>query len=248
MSTAVRAEPKPAIDTSAPKFQARTVRSSGVFGLVVGLAAVGGCSRTFHNQVTQPNPLTQPLETLRESEEVIIVTGDMELNVPAGGTNSGGSVLVDERYPLMNSARFTVVSRDRLRFHVQLEHKWQEWTDVHGWDAWLEDDQGRRFEPAETDQRSDKHIVRMWDFEQRSTVRNSFGDIVSVNNDGYKRRQTLGSLSVFRGRGDLVFYRKNIFNPKVKSLTLHMKRQGTIFEFKWRFSDGETVALRGSGK
>ena len=172
----------------------------------------------------------------------------MELNVPAGGTNSGGSVLVDERYPLMNSARFTVVSRDRLRFHVQLEHKWQEWTDVHGWDAWLEDDQGRRFEPAETDQRSDKHIVRMWDFEQRSTVRNSFGDIVSVNNDGYKRRQTLGSLSVFRGRGDLVFYRKNIFNPKVKSLTLHMKRQGTIFEFKWRFSDGETVALRGSGK
>jgi len=225
------------------------VRSSGFLGLVLGgLAAAGGCSTTFQSSVTQPNPLMQPLETLRESEEIVIVTGDMELNVPRGGGNSGGSVLVDERYPLTNSARFTVVSRDRLRFHVQLEHKWQEWTDVHAWDAWLEDDQGRHYEPADIDQRSDGHIVKMWDYEQRTAVRNSFGDIVRINNDGYKRRQTLGSLSVFRGRGDLVFYHQNIFNPKIKSLTLHLKRQGTIFEFKWRFTDQRTVALRGSGK
>lgn len=225
------------------------MRPSGFLGLVLGgLAAAGGCSRTFQSSVTQPNPLSQPLETLRESEEVVIVTGDMELNVPRSGGNSGGSVLVDDRYPLMNAARFTVVSRDRLRFHLQLEHKWQEWTDVKAWDAWLEDDQGRRYEPAEVDQRSDKHIVKMWDYEQRSAVRDDFGDIVHINNDGYKRRQTLGSLSVFRGRGDLVFYHRNIFNPKVKSLTLHLERQGTHFEFKWRFSDDERVALRGSRK
>ncbi len=225
------------------------MRSSGVLGLVLGgLAAAGGCSTTFQSSVTQPNPLMQPLETLRESEEIVIVTGDMELNVPRDGGNSGGSVLVDERYPLTNSARFTVVSRDRLRFHVQLEHKWQEWTDVHAWDAWLEDDQGRHYEPADIDQRSDGHIVKMWDYEQRTAVRNSFGDIVRINNDGYKRRQTLGSLNVFRGRGDLVFYHPNIFNPKIKSLTLHLKRQGTIFEFKWRFTDHRAVALRGSDK
>jgi hypothetical protein len=225
------------------------VRPSGVLGLVLGgLAAAGGCSRTFQSSVTQPNPLSQPLETLRESEEIVIVTGDMELNVPRGGTNSGGAVLVDDRYPLMNAARFTVVSRDRLRFHLQLEHKWQEWTDVKGWDAWLEDDQGRRYEPQEIDQRSDKHIVKMWDYEQRSAVRDDFGDIVHINNDGYKRRQTLGSLSVFRGRGDLVFYHRNIFNPRVKSLTLHLERQGTHFEFKWRFADDHRVALRGSRK
>ena len=225
------------------------MRYSALAGVVLGgLVAAGGCSRTFQSSVTQPNPLSQPLDTLRESEEVVIVMGDMELNVPAGGTNAGGSVLVNERYPLMNSARFTVVSRDRLRFHVQLEHKWQEWTDVHGWDAWLEDDKGNRYNPSETDQRSDKHIVRMWDYEQRSTVRNSFGDIVQVNNDGYKRRQTLGSLSVFRGRGDLVFYKRDIFNPKVKALTLHLRRQGTNFAFKWNFTDGQTVALGGSGK
>lgn len=225
------------------------MRSSGLLGLVLGgLLAAGGCSKTFQSSITQPNPLVQPLETLRESEEIVIVTGDMDLNVPRAGGNSGGSVLVNDRYPLMNSARFTVVSRDRLRFHVQLEHKWQEWTELGGWDAWLEDDQGRRYEPNETDQRSDKHIVKMWDYEQRTAVRDRYQDIVYINNDGYKRRQTLGSLSVFRGRGDLVFYRKNIFNPKVKSLTLNMKRQGTIFKFKWSFTDSDTVALRGSDK
>src|SRR5688500_1231768 len=94
------------------------------------LALGGGCARTFRSAVTQPNPLIQPLETLRESEEVVIMTGDMELNQPAGGGGSGGAALVEERYPLTNSASFTVVSRDRLRFHVQIEHKWQDWADV----------------------------------------------------------------------------------------------------------------------
>ena len=213
-----------------------------------GLAAVSGCSRTFQSSVTQPNPLMQPLETLRESEEIVIVTGDMELNVPRGGGNSGGSVLVDDRYPLMNSARFTVISRDRLRFHVRLEHKWQEWTELDGWEAYLVDDQGHRYEPQEVDQRSDRHIVKMWDYETRSAVRDDFGDIVRVNNDGYKRRQPLGSLSVFRGQGDLVFFHRDIFNPKIKSLTLHLGRQGTNFEFKWRFADEPRVALGGSRK
>jgi len=232
------------------------VRSSGVLGLVLGgLAAVSGCSRTFQSSVTQPNPLGQPLETLRESEELVIVTGDMELNVPREGNNlpaegsiAGGSVMADQRYPLMNTARFTVVSRDRLRFHIRLEHKWQEWTELDGWDAWLEDDQGHKYDPAEIDQRSDRHIVRMWDYEQRSAVRNDFGDIVRVNNDGYKRRQTLGSLSVFRGQGDLVFFHRNIMSPKIRSLTLHLERQGTNFEFKWRFADEPRVALGGSRK
>jgi hypothetical protein len=233
-----------------------TVRSSGVLGLVLGgLAAVSGCSRTFQSSVVQPNPLSQPLETLRESEELIIVMGDMELNVPREGKNlpqegsiAGGSVMADQRYPLVNTARFTVISRDRLRFHVRLEHKWEEWTELSGWEAYLEDDQGHKYDPQEVDQRSDRHIVKMWDYEQRSAVRDRYQDIVYVNNDGYKRRQTLGSLSVFRGQGDLVFFHRNIFNPKIKWITLHLKRQGTNFEFKWRFADEPRVALGRSDK
>ena len=230
------------------------MRVSGAL-LVVSVAAVlvGGCHRTFRSSVTQPNPLTQPLETLRESEAVVIVTGDMELEVPRGGGSSGGGIWVNERYPLKNAAQFTVVSRDRLRFHVQIEHKWQDWADVSNWSAYLEDDRGNRYLPDEVDPRSGRHIVRMWDYEQRSAVRNRFGDIVHVNNDGHLRRQPFGSLSLFRGRGDFVFFHRNIFRPDVKRLTLHLERQGTTFEFTWRFSDElddrrEEVALRGAGK
>lgn len=211
------------------------------------LALGAGCGRTFRSAVTQPNPLIQPLETLRESEEVVITTGDMELNVPAKGGGPGGSVLVEERYPLTNSARFTVVSRDRLRFHVQIEHKWQDWADVSTWNAYLVDDGGKRYDPADVDLISDRHVVQMWDYETRSTVSNSFGDITRVNNDGYKRRQTLGSLSVFRGRGDFVFHHRDIFHRNVKFLTLHLERNGTAFEFTWRFADDTSIAVSSAG-
>jgi hypothetical protein len=209
---------------------------------LAALAAAGGCNRIFKSAVTQPNPLTQPLETLRESEVITIVTGDMELNVPADGSGSGGAAWVDQRYPLRNMAHFTVVSRDRLRFHVQIEHKWQEWADVSSWNAYVVDDQGRHYDPADIDLVSDRHITKMWDYEQRSTVVNSFGDVVAVNNDGYKRRQALGSMSLFRGRGDFVFHHRNIFSPALKSLTLHIERSGTVFEFTWRFHDDAVVA------
>lgn len=220
----------------------RSIRHALVAALV-GTAAAGGCARTFRSSVTQPNPLVRPLETLRESEAIVIVTGDMELNVPADGGSSGGALWVDTRYPLTNMARFTVVSRDRLRFHVQIEHKWQEWADLSTWDAYLVDDQGRRYQPDDVDLVSDRHITQMWDYETRSTVTNDFGDIVHVNNDGFKRRQPLASMSLFRGRGDFVFHSQNIIRPSVKSLTLRIERSGTAFEFTWRFSDDPTVGM-----
>lgn len=215
--------------------------------LTAALLIASGCTRTFAESVTQPNPLAAPLETLRESEEVVIVTGDMDLEMPRGGGASGGSVWVNQRYPLTNKAAFTVVSRDRLRFHVQLEHKWKEYTDVSTWKAYLVDDKGNRYHPEDIDQRRDRHIVKMWDYETRSTVRNRYGDIVYVNNDGHKRRQTLGNLSVFRGQGDFVFYKRDIFHPDVESLTLHIERDGTAFEFTWRFRD-PAVALGGASE
>lgn len=218
---------------------------------ILGLAAAGGCGRTFSSSVTQPNPLIRPLETLRESEPIVIVTGDMDLNLPRqGDASGGGTIWVNKRYPLTNRAHFTVVSRDRLRFHVQIEHKWQEWADVSSWRATLVDDKGHRYRPAEIDLISDKHVTQMWDYESRSIVTNDFGDIVHVNNDGYRRRQPLASLSLFRGRGDFVFHHPDIMRPSVKSLTFKIERSGTAFEFTWRFADEipRAVARRAGSK
>jgi len=218
------------------------VRSSIVFASVIAVGLASGCTRTFTGHATQPNPLVSPTETLRDSEEIMIVTGDMELNVPKEGNGSSRvSLLHTKRYPLKNVASFSVVSRDRLRFHVQLEHKWQEWANPAAWDVYLVDDQGRIWRPESTEHARTRHMVTMWDQEVRTAVRNRYGDIIAINEDGYKRRVPLGSLSVFRGRADFVFYERDIFTPDVKSMKLVVKKSGTVFEFEWDFDDHVAV-------
>jgi hypothetical protein len=220
--------------------------------VTVGLAGGSGCTKTFSGRVTQPNPLVTPLETLRVSEPVVIITGDMELNVPRDmevrpgpGQPRSGVLLKNRRYPLVNEAIFTVVSRDRLRFHVQLEHKWKEWADLTTWEVYLEDDKGHRYHPEQTERAHTKHLVTMWDYEVRSVNRNQFGDIVTINDDGYTRRTTLGSLSVFRGTADFVFYTRNIFTPEIGRMTLIVKRRTQEFAFTWAFKDDEPPHVAG---
>lgn len=221
------------------------VRRSAWLIIIVALAWAPGCHRVFKGYATQPNPLTHPTETLRHSESITIVTGDMELYVPRDSPKAApGSLRARQRYPLINRASFTVVSRDRLRFHVQLEHKWREYANLNNWQAWIIDDKGRRYLPEAIEARDAKHVVSMWDREVRSVRRDRFGSIVQVNNDGHVRRQTLGSLSVFRGLGDYVFYSRDIFTPDVKRLTLVVERSGMAFTFTWKFDeDGKPTAV-----
>ncbi|MCP4446981.1 MAG: hypothetical protein GY811_16770 [Myxococcales bacterium] len=134
----------------------------------------------------------------------------------------------------MNRASFTIVSRDRLRFHAEIEHKWKKYTDISTWKAVLIDDQGNVYAPTSIDTVKARHLVETWSYERRSTRRNAFGDILQINNDGYKDRQPLGNLSVFRGRGDFVFYRRDIFGPEVRSMSLSLTRSGITFKYTWK--------------
>jgi hypothetical protein len=205
---------------------------------VVAVLAVTGCTRTFRASTVQPNPLAEPTETLRQSEKITIVTGDMDLEKPMEPEpTQRASLIRNEKYPLYNQASFTIVSRDRLRFHVQIDHKWQEWADLRTWDVYLEDDTGRKWIPESVEHARTKIMTTMWDREQRTAVRNRCGDVVAINEDGWRNRQTLGSLSVFRGKADFVFYERDIFHANVKKLRLVVKRPGEAFEFTWKFED-----------
>lgn len=209
----------------------------GVRVLLV-IAALAGCSRTFKGVAVQPNPLSNQNETLRQSEKITIVRGDMELLEPdAARPAQRASVVRNHRYPLLNEAMFTMVSRDRLRFHVQIDHKWEEWADLNTWEVYLIDDKSRVWYPEGIEKAHTRIITRMWDRELRTARRNQYGDIVAINDDGWKRRQTLGSLSVFRGRADFVFYHRDLFTANVRSLKLVVRRSGEAFEFMWRFQD-----------
>jgi hypothetical protein len=210
--------------------------------LLVVVVALAGCSRTFKGTAYQPNPLANQNETLRSSEKITIVRGDMELEMPDDpAPTQRASIVHNHRYPLLNVASFTMVSRDRLRFHVQIDHKWEEYANLNTWEVYLVDDKGRMWWPEAIEHARTNIITKMWDREQRTAVRNQYGDVVRINDDGYRSRQTLGSLSVFRGKADFTFYQRDLFHVNVRSLKLVVKRSGEAFEFMWRFQDN--VAL-----
>jgi hypothetical protein len=227
---------------------------SAVLFVALGAALTAtGCGRTFTAVAVQPNPLNTPADTLRQSEKISIVTGDMELDMPdAPVTNvrdKESSPVHNHHYPLVNQASFTMVSRDRLRFHVQLDHKWEEWADLKTWDVALVDDKGHEYTP-ETVEHARTHIItQMWGREQQTAIcdshgRDAGGDcITTVGHDeysGWKRPMTLGTISVYRGNADFVFYQRDMMSKDVRWVKLIVKRSGHAFEFLWRFDD--TVA------
>ena len=221
----------------------------GLVLTVLGALALTGCTRTFRASTVQPNPLAQPTETLRQSEKITIVTGDMELERPEEPEPTQRAAAIrNTRYPLYNQASFTIVSRDRLRFHVQIDHKWQEWADLKTWRVHLEDDSGRKWIPESVEHARTKIMTTMWDREQRTSICSSAGrdargscyNTIGFQDDGWRNRQTLGSLSVYRGKADFVFYQRDLFHANVRSLRLVVSRPGEAFEFTWKFQD--TVA------
>jgi hypothetical protein len=218
---------------------------------VVGaVAVITGCTRTFQKEAVQPNPLVHPTETLRTSEPITIVTGDMELEAPDPASGyENASPIHNHHYPLFNEASFTMVSRDRLRFHVQIDHKWEDWANLKTWDVYLVDDKGRMWKPESIEHARTHLITKMWDREQQTAIcdsrgRDANGDCITTigtdESSGWRRRMTLGSLSVFRGNADFVFYQRDLFTKDLRWLKLVVRRPGEAFEFTWRFQD--TVA------
>ncbi|TMQ14186.1 MAG: hypothetical protein E6J91_15985 [Deltaproteobacteria bacterium] len=226
-------------------------------GILAALAvATLGCARTFHAEAVQPNPMAMPGETLRSSEKVTIVTGDMELEKPYDpDPGQRATTAINHRYPLINQASFTMVSRDRLRFHVQIDHKWEEWADLTSWDVHLEDDQGHAWAPEAVEHAQTRLISEFWDREQRTSVCSAAGrdgtgqciTTIGVLDDGWKHRQTFGTLSVFRGKADFVFYQRDLMRPDVRKLRLVVKRPSEVFEFTWRFRDAVASDTAGGG-
>lgn len=216
--------------------------------------AAAACTTTFKGEVRQPNPLANQNETLRVTEKVTIVTSQMGLDVPrdvdassvTGSLNSG--VMHSKHWPFVNQASFTVVSRDRLRFHVQVDHTWEDWADLATWQVDLQDDQGRHYGPEALEHARKKVITKMWDNEKRSAVCNGLGrtgtgdcvQTMGYKEDGFRDRQMMGNISVFRGMGDFVFYQRDLFTPHVRWMRLTLHRPGQSFEFLWEFED--TVA------
>jgi hypothetical protein len=230
--------------------------------LVWAVATLAACTTTWKGETTQPNPAAHPTETLHVSEPITIKVGDMDLFEPDAPEGPGEAHHVSlHHFYLQNVASFTIVSRDRLRFHIQIDHKWEEYADITTWKAELVDDRGRKWTPESLEHVKHKLLTRMWDIEHRAAIcdarfgRKENGDCYSevgfktegaasdamVDGNYIKpEREPLGNITVFRGTGDLVFYERDMFDANVRWLKLTLVRGDEAFEFRWNFDD--TVA------
>jgi hypothetical protein len=170
------------------------------------LATSAGCGRAWRVETTQPPLALGATLDARTSLAGTIELGDMEL---------------PGLFRLSNSAYFVAVSRDRLRFHVTLLHKWEEIADPSSWRVWIEDDLGHRFAPEDVDLRRLRPVTTVFDP----------GFSGSVNT------QPLYSMLVYRGEGDYVFHRRDLLRKDMRWLMLVMVRPGYQYRYVWSFAD-----------
>lgn len=147
--------------------------------------------------VTEPPLLMSAGVAARTSLPLEIVTRDMEY----------GPVRI------RNSAYFVVVSRDRLRFHIGLQHKWDDVADLRTWNCYVVDAHGHRLEVEDL----------------TASVRAV--DAFFVRGAVYRSRQP-----IYDGAGTFSVYAHDIVDDD-ESITLVLSRPGYEYRFHWITTD-----------
>jgi hypothetical protein len=187
---------------------------------LAALVAAAGCNSTWRADSIQPQLTLGHGDIARTSLTNEILLRDMEIS---------------RRIFLANSAYFVVVSKDRLRFHVRLVHKWKSIADPGRWRVWLEDENGFKFYPEAIDSR---YVTRATRVEivphDYYVVAFKVGGLEKINS--YPLLST-GSrnVPVWRGDGDYTFYQSDIYKATNKKITLVMSRLGYTFRYSWKF-------------
>jgi hypothetical protein len=171
--------------------------------LAVQLGPIAACNKAWRaDTMTPPITFGANLDA-RTSLPAVIELHDMQL---------------PHSIPLMNSVYFVAVSKDRLRFHVTLHHKWEDMSDPTRWRVWIEDDRGNVYPANACDRRVVKAVTKTY--------------------DPYWTGPLL-SFTVYKGDGDYVFYRRDLVRKNMRWLTLVMKRPGYEYRYRWSFVEDE---------
>ncbi|HEY1549783.1 MAG TPA: hypothetical protein VGG28_18270 [Kofleriaceae bacterium] len=198
--------------------------------LALVLVVVAGCTHTFTRDAVQPNPVVAANDpTARTSERITITRNDVDLVVPTSQIDArdpetpsvtaeyGPMVTNDKvtsygsyfRWPLQTSASWTMVSRDDLRFHIAIDHKWSDYVDLAEWGAELVDDQGHVYKPTK--------------------VENVRARIL------YGAKPSEAALTIYRGNGDLVFDAPGLLTANARWIKLVLNHGVDKFEYTWKF-------------
>lgn len=200
------------------------MRSLLLAGALVGLAACG--VQTREARAVQPNPVKAlaSVEELPVSVKLYIHQRDMDLG---------------HNYQLRSWAQFAVVTRDRLRFHVGVVRTDEDEADTVHWKVWLEDENGRKLEPAS------REVPRM------NRIHIGWGLYPYKPSDSWCREppclmKLIPGHTAYEGVADYVFLDKGLANHQ--RLSLVMRHDGLQYRYSWSFGPGTEVHHYGRSK
>jgi hypothetical protein len=143
-------------------------------------------------------------------------------------------VALPRDYQLRSWAQFTLVARDRLRFHVGVARVEESEADTRGFEAWLEDEHGVRLAPEARELGRVNRIAITW------------REYPPTPGDPWCRAppclsRIFPGYQAYEGQADYVFAAPDLMGRERKQLTLVLARGGVEYRYTWRFGDGTEV-------
>ncbi|HKA88211.1 MAG TPA: hypothetical protein VKE22_11110 [Haliangiales bacterium] len=209
--------------------------------LVVLVAACGAEMRDA--RAIQPNPALLPPspDRLALSAPVSWYVRD-SISRPAPrspvsiGSPSDYSLSIPGYWQLRSVAQFAVLAPDRIRVHLVITRRDIREASLRSWRVWLEDDTGRKLDPAPGEPAKIDRLLLPW-----STYYLP-GRAVAV------RQREMPGWTAYSGRGEFVFTAPGLLSPERKSLSLVAERDGYRMRFTWIFGPGQDVSVEDHGR
>lgn len=185
--------------------------------ILLSLLFICGCHQTFKVKTIQMNPvyyLGNP-EILNISQKLPIIRGNMSIG----------------HFKMVSYANFVIISRDRIRFNVELTNVWRDLSRVCEWESKVYIDDVEYV--PECDKGGIKMYTKTWDQEHRRVKRNHFGEIVYV--EPYERNPTpLDTITIHVGKGYLNFYKRDMLTKTTKKIALKLRKKNVTYWFVWK--------------
>jgi hypothetical protein len=196
------------------------------------LTLLAGCAHVREARAIHPNPALalQSTEVLPVSARLDIFQRDVHL----------GDSDYYRDYQLRSSAQFTVVSKERLRFHVTVTRWDEDEAELSNWTAWMEDDTGKRYELTTREGGKMHRIAIGW-----RLYHAALGDTYCPQPPCMTK--IIPGFDVYESEADLVFRYPNILKDR-KGVTLVLHQTGLTYRFVWTFGEGWIVQNYGRTK
>ena len=199
---------------------------TAVLGLALALApAAAGCGvqiREAHAHEPNPRLSLGSSSTLPASTKLYVYQRDNNFERPRD-------------YQLRNWAQFTVVSPDRVRFHVGVVKMEEEEAETSRWKVWLEDDAGHRWQPVEREMPRVTRVQISWGlfpYDPNNTSWCKQPPCLSRIMPGY---------TAYVGQAEYMFKDPSILAPDRKQVSLVVQHGSVAYKYTWTFGEGQEV-------